>query len=480
MKKRIFPAIVIAACCFSVYASSGLESIADIRARVAKMEKYGQQCSGGVSKKFGVYIISVSTMKKIPGMSMREISELAILRGKKTIAAFIGQKMSASDELKSDSESESFKSVIRINIDQFLRGVVLYDIKETAKGYRIVCFSTGRTMDMAEELKKQISAVPPGTVAATGIAYIENNRLDQAKAQALQNALRLAVEQVLGTEVAAVSQSQDLRIRSRIYANAFGFVEQYQIIKESVSGECYQTSVYAKVSREKLLKSYASYMKSMGNPEFFLKTESLELYQTFVKFFTDLGLKMTADSKSAAYLIDAFSQFHNVTHPLSGRSGTQLSLWIRISDMATGQELLSQKNDPRRASVFIGTPERQHDLAIQKAFEQIREPLHRSLNTMVSKMVSNGRDIIICVKNYQHELSDSLDYLSDTLENMPGLSVQNKKMTGGNVIYTASYRGRSDDLEYFLRNSLKNGLKRDGKKIPKTIEITTNQLVLTY
>lgn len=481
MKKLILFAVIFSICSFSIHAQESLESVMDIRKRVARMEKYGQQCAGGFSKKFGIYIISVFSMEKDSNLKTREISELAILTGKKNIAAFIGQEMSASHEVVSTPEYEKYKSTIQSNINDFLRGVVLYDIKETARDYRIVCFATGRTMDMATELKKQISSLPPGTVAATGIAYVERNRVDLAKQQALQNALRLAIEQVLGTEIAAVSQAQDdSRIRSRIYANAFGFVEHYRIISESMADGYYKTALYAKISREKLLKSYSAYMKAFGNPEFFLKTENLELYQTFVKFFSDLGLKMTSDSKNADYIIDAFGQYRNVTHPLSRRTGTQLSLWIRISDTGTGQELLSQKNDPRMSSAFTGSPERQIEISTQKAFAQIRTPLHKSLNMMVSKMASNGRDVMIIIKKYHSGLADSLDYVSDILENMPGLMVQNKKISEDSVIFSSLYRGRMDDLEYFLRNALKNGVNRNGKTIPQTSGLSINQLTLTF
>ena len=481
MKKLILTTVFIVVSAFAAYAQDSLESVLDIRKRAEQMEKHGQQCAGGFSKKFGVYIISVFSMEKDTTLKTREISELAILNGRKNIAAFIGQEMSTSQEVVSTPEYEKYKSTIKTNVNEFLRGVVLYDIKETAKDYRIVCFATGRTMDMAAELKKQISSVPHGTVAATGIAYVERNRVDIAKQNSLQNALRLAVEEVLGTEITAVSQAQDdSRIRSRIYANSSGFVEHYRVINESLTDGCYKTVLYAKVSRERLLKSYASYMKALGNPEFYLKTENLELYQTFVKFFTDLGLKMTSDRKNADYIIDAFGQYRNVIHPLSRRSGTQLSLWIRISDTGTGQELLSQKNDPRQASAFTGTPERQLEISTQKAFAQIRMPLHKSLNNMVNKMFSNGRDVTITIKKYHSGLADTLDCISETLENMPGLMVQNKKISGDRVIFSALYRGRMDDLEYFLRNALNNGINRNKKTILKTSELSTNQLVLTF
>ena len=181
MKNIILTIIISVAGIFSVHAQESLESVMDIRKRVEEMEKHGQQCAGGFSKKFGIYIISVFSIEKDATLKTREISELAILTGKKNIAAFIGQEISASQQVVSTPEYEKYKSTIQSNINDFLRGVVLYDVKETAGNYRIICFATGRTMDMAVELKKQISSLPPGTVAATGIAYVERNRVDLAK-----------------------------------------------------------------------------------------------------------------------------------------------------------------------------------------------------------------------------------------------------------------------------------------------------------
>lgn len=481
MKKLILPAICFAACYFSLCAQESLESVMDIRKKITEMERYGQQCAGGVSKKFGIYIVSVFSLEKVPGMKKNELAELAVLTGKRNIGMFIRQEITASHEVTSTLEYDKHKSYIKSKVNEFLRGVVLYDIKETAADYRIACFVTGRTMDMSAELEAQISSTPPGTVAATGISYVNGNRVDLAKKQALQSALRQAIEQVLGTQVASVSASQDdSRVRSRIYANAFGFVDHYRILKESVVDGCYKIVLYAKVSREKMLNSYTAYMNAFGTPEFYLKTQNLELYQTFVKFFNDLGLKMTSNSKNADYIIDADGQYRTVSHPLSNRSGTQLTLWIRISDASTGQELLSQKNDPRRASAFVGTSDRQVEIATQKAFAQIRTPLHRSLNTMISKMAANGRAVTITINNYHPGLSDALDGITNTLENMPGLTVLNKKIFGRRVVFSASCRGRMDDLEYFLRNSLRNDPDYAGKKIPVTSRLTTNSLILAF
>ena len=42
------------------------------------------------------------------------------------------------------------------------------------------------------------------------------------------------------------------------------------------------------------------------------------------------------------------------------------------------------------------------------------------------------------------------------------------------------YFGADNDLEYFLRNTLRNGVTDKTKKIPQTLELSTNQLILTF
>lgn len=462
----------------------------DIQTKVTQMRQKGQTCAGGTSQKFGLYIISLVEVETDKDVSMNEAAEIALAQGKKEIASFIGQTVSAKDSTASriktvngKTESEELhESLISINVDQFLRGVVLYDTRKTERGISAVCLVTGRTMDMSEELRKQIEQNPPGTVSALGIAYITDNRQDTAKQQALQAALRLAVEQVLGTTIAGNTQVQDnAKVRSKIFAHASGFVEEYRVISEETVNDSYRTMIYAKVSKDKLLDSYSSYLKSFGDPEFFLSTDNKELYLTFNRFFSGLGLKMTTDPKAADYLINALGDYRELQHPASGVPGVQLSLWIRICDAKNNQELLSQKNDPRKSAVFHSSGERQKDIATEKAFAQIRQPLHEALNKMIGNMAASGRNISVIIDNYSPTYADAVDTFCKALEMVPGCGSVNRKInqTTQEVIISTNYQGKMDDLEMFLRNRLEKDIP-EKRFIPKTVSIETNRLKLTY
>lgn len=462
----------------------------NISERVQQMRGSGQTCAGGVSEKLGVYIISIIEFELDDAIPLQEITELAIAQAKKEIAAFIGQEMSSKETVGAAMESvddlkqrnEFYESISTIQVNQFLRGVVLYEIQKTAKGICIVCFATGRTMDMAKEMEAQMAQNPPGTVSATGFAYIVNNRIDVAKQQSLHAALRSAVEQVLGTSLAGNTQVQNNeKIQSKIFAHASGFVDEYRIVSESERDGNYQTVIYAKVSQNKLLDSYSAYLKSFGDPTFLLVTDNKELYQTFTKFFIGLGLRMTADEAKADYIIDAMGDYHSILHPASGIPGIQLSLWIRISDANTQIELLSQKNDPRRSAVFHSSGERQKEIATEKAFAQIRVPLHEALNQMIGSMTASGREITIVINNFSEVYSEALSQFCKALGMVPGCGNINRKidLISQTVTLSANYQGKTDDLCMFLESRLREEIS-EKRLIPKVTVIETNRIEMSY
>ena len=72
----------------------------DVRAKAERMRENGQTCAGGTSEKFGVYIVSLVDLELDGEIPMAEASELALAQGKREIAAFIGQEVSARDRVE--------------------------------------------------------------------------------------------------------------------------------------------------------------------------------------------------------------------------------------------------------------------------------------------------------------------------------------------------------------------------------------------
>lgn len=91
------------------------------------------------------------------------------------------------------------------------------------------------------------------SVNARGQAAIVNNDKAMARDKAIEDALRRAVEQVVGTMVTSESRTKDYQlIEDNIYTHSKGYVESYKIISEKVEDNVYIVEVQADVSAGKI------------------------------------------------------------------------------------------------------------------------------------------------------------------------------------------------------------------------------------
>lgn len=88
---------------------------------------------------------------------------------------------------------------------------------------------------------------------AEGVGVIVDNNTAQAKDQAVQDALRLAVEQAAGIMVASETLVQNYEVlRDQIYSKSQGYIRNFNIVDEKVEGNLYKVTVRASVSEGNL------------------------------------------------------------------------------------------------------------------------------------------------------------------------------------------------------------------------------------
>jgi Flagellar assembly protein T, N-terminal domain len=113
-------------------------------------------------------------------------------------------------------------------------------------------------------------AAEPFTVSAEGVAGVSRGRMDVARDLALDDALRRAVEQVVGTMVESETLVRNLEVVSdKVYTQARGYVANYQVVSERQDGEIYRVSVKAVVDAGHLqsdLQALGLLYRRMGKP----------------------------------------------------------------------------------------------------------------------------------------------------------------------------------------------------------------------
>ena len=125
--------------------------------------------------------------------------------------------------------------------------------------------------------------------------------------------------------------------------------------------------------------------------------------------------------------------------------------------------------------------ERQIELSAQKAFTQVKKPLHEKLNQLLGKMATTGREVRIVIDNYTESFSDELRIIVKAVENIPGSSNVNMKVNDIEQTATISlnYTATTESLEGFLQARLKKDIEYPVRR-PKTKNISANTLTMTY
>ena len=157
------------------------------------------------------------------------------------------------------------------------------------------------TVAAALALLAAIGAQAQRSVTASGAAAILNKDTAQARDRALENALRTAVEQVIGTMVDSETLVKNNQLLSdKIYTQTAGYVSDYKIVSEKpdLDSNLYSLTVQATVkegSLESDLNGFGILMRRMKMPRVAVairEEESEAASMTLLKLLKDKGFLM--------------------------------------------------------------------------------------------------------------------------------------------------------------------------------------------
>lgn len=123
----------------------------------------------------------------------------------------------------------------------------------------------------------------PKEVVAIGVADGKSSR---ARDEAINDALRKAVEQGVGTFVTTeLSVEQQKLVDERIYTESRGYIQSYKVIREGTEDDLYEVEISALVRMEKLagdLQSIGLLIRKKQNPRVMVVIYSREVNSSFV------------------------------------------------------------------------------------------------------------------------------------------------------------------------------------------------------
>ncbi|MBR1966904.1 MAG: hypothetical protein IKA22_09885 [Lentisphaeria bacterium] len=450
----------------------------DAQKAIAELKSSGQKITIGKSSSTGIYILCRETVE-IKSGDLALAQEAAKMQARAAIAEFMQTKVSAvsttntvtkfsvQDDDESFESAEFMKKCASKEASQIQRGVTICQMEKRSDKLTVYCLLTENVIDASAVLEKTMKKLGPNTVQVSGMAFFGDNISRQAAEKtALNEAHREAIAQVLGMSLVSSSARQtisketvdndgqetfdcDDSFKAKVFSSAAGFVESSRIVDKKVEKPTVIITIVAKVAKDKLMDDYRSFLESMGNPGFCVRSNDQEMLELYSGFFGNLGLRMVDNLRDAAYIIDVYCQF----------SGQQAAVRVVVRDKVNENVLFSQENDPEEFTA-VNDSASSKTVLCRKILRKMRPHLHSKLNTFIGRANADGRKIQVRILNYDDDYHRTVKIIEKSLKGIPGVSNVRMKITDDKVIYTLNYKSETEDLADLLEKQIKVDVRR--------------------
>jgi len=306
---------------------------------------------------------------------------------------------------------------------------------------------------------------------ATGIGDIIEGRVDVAREKALEDALRRAVEQAAGALLSSKTMVENgMVLQDRIFKNARGFVQSFQILSEGVdaTGYLYSVDVVAFVVRTGLEQSLREVIAQMGGVRTLVVLEGNEVFRSrLVSSLVESGIDVL-DPEAMQDLLDRqkvvlaeqslenaqsaglwfFSRFvlrGSARETEVGQievSGVSLvtagiSFSVDLLDVTRGQVVQSFSGVKSGSGGSAA-------MAFSRALDQAMQDVEGKVPRAILNFLSDSSPVQL--------VAQDLPSIREILDQVPGISgVQQGETVGNQVRFHFQYRGKMDTLANRLR-----------------------------
>ena len=177
------------------------------------------------------------------------------------------------------------------------------------------------------------------TVTAEGVAVITDGNMASARDGAVNDALRRAVEQAVGTMVSAETVAENYTVLSdRVYSKTAGYVKSYEVLSEMPETRLYRVTVKADVSKADIqndLSALGLLMARKNMPRVMVMVAEQNIGQTTYAYWWDRSMTTQTDMTiTENTLMQKLGEkgFNVVDHTVADKT-VELSSAYKIADL---------------------------------------------------------------------------------------------------------------------------------------------------
>ena len=432
--------MVLLSFCFAGIVSANVDE------HIRRMLQDGQQLSLYRDKELGNAVISI-------GYGMHRKKNVAIDMAKqdamKYMTGFLkGENISANEVVEQkyigDQAEESYYQSMKSNINGTLQSAYLYKSGDhDGMKYSVVIISE-RSRDIAGIFADRKSS---NIITAKGFASLSDG-ISKARQLALEQALRSAVEQYSGVQMASKTSVENAEIyRGKLSSVSKGVVKQYKIVAENQQGNNYVIEIAAEIVEENqsVGQNIEAIKESMGRPTFLIKVDDIDIRRMLSEVLNDSDLEVTENPTAAKYIIQV--NVDRYEYPaMAGMTGMQTTISIKVKDKYSDDDFLNISNDPENSVEISKSDTIRKRNSYAYAMTEIKKKLTTEIHQKFNSQFNNGSKVLVKLQNFDrmrdvNELKNCIDALPLTK------SVAIRPVQGRSVNYDVMYLGNPSDLQ---------------------------------
>lgn len=299
------------------------------------------------------------------------------------------------------------------------------------------------------------------TVTVNGYGAIVNGNISDARTNALEDAKRVAVEQLLGSFVSSRTETRNFMLASeQIYSTTRGKLDSYRILKEGkVDDSTFKLSIEANVNETELIADAANILGSrnwLKKPRIkILSRTATGLHAKAVQ--RDFIAQLTNSLKREGFTLVSPEQQNSVSASFIVNS--DIAVQTNESDyqgmkIQSNQLMVSSTLTTADTSIVLSTSSEAEDAAgvnTLKVLKKLSAKMSKriaqriSLDTKNTWLTSQAFPVVLSIDSQASEtLAEIQTFLQDDLAGLSQITVENK--TSNSLTLLGAYQGWPEQL----------------------------------
>ena len=394
-------------CLFVLFALTSFSAVSsDPIDHVFTLLDEGEGVRSGFNDLDGYYIVALSMVKHKSEQKGKERARMGALKLLNDMVN--GTSISGLDEVTFSADDNGskmdFVSVVNTQFKGHLSAAKVIKTGIYKERYFSAIMIAESDLKQVQRLSSQPASSPQVSADNSQLAWVEatgmselNKGESKARQDALNNALRNAIQQAKGVVLQGKSGAFNDAINSIVTTKTEGYIKQYEIQDEEVARGSYRIILMAQVDSQALLKDVEFYTKVLGTPLFYIAAKHSS-YAWLSSQLEQLGFRITQNKAKATHVF-TLTESQSYIEDHKGTKGYETQLSLSLLNKTTKEVLFTLNTEKRKSKIFVAPLSRARNLSSKVAFKQLNKTLASSLVSSLARVAEQGFIYQIAINN---------------------------------------------------------------------------------